>query len=80
MLLPVQNLPIPKYDANDVHHESLAAQSILAHERVATLIAERAEVGRKTSRNDVLNDAALQPIFASIDACVRAILPAYCSE
>ena len=80
MLLPVQNLPIPEYDANDEHHASLAAQSILAHERVAALIAERAEVGRKTSRNDVLKDAALQPIFASIDACVRAILPDYCSE
>ena len=35
---------------------------------------------RRINRNDVLRDGALQPILASIDASVRAILPAYCQR
>ena len=79
MLLPVQNLPIPAYDAGNEHHANLAAQSQLAHDRVAALVAERQTSGRRVNRNDVLRDAAMQPILAGIDESVRAILPDYCS-
>ena len=75
---PVQNLPIPAYDPNNKHHANLAAQSRLAHERVAALMTERPAVGRRISRNDVLRDGAMQRIMASIDQSVRAILPAFC--
>ena len=78
MLLPVQNLPVPAYDPDNEHHANLAAQSRLAHERVAALVAERQATGRRINRNDVLRDAAMQPILASIDRSVRAILPAFC--
>ncbi len=78
MLLPVQNLPIPAYDPNNEHQANLAAQSRLAHERVAALVAERQATGRRINRNDVLRDAAMRPILASIDQSVRAILPAFC--
>ena len=79
MLLPVQNLPIPAYDAGNEHHANLAAQSQLAHDRVAVLVAERQASGQRINRNDALRDGAMQPILASIDASVRAILPDYCS-
>ena len=75
---PVENLPIPAYNRRNSHHRSLAAQSRLAHERVAALVAERQASGRRINRNDVLRDAALQPILTSIDQSVRAILPAFC--
>lgn len=78
-MLPVQNLPIPAYDAGNEHHSNLAAQSQLAHQRVADLVAERQVSGRRINRNDVLRDGAMQPILASIDASVRAILPDYCA-
>ena len=35
--------------------------------------------GQRINRNDVLRDASMQPILASIDASVRAILPEFCS-
>lgn len=76
---PVQNLPIPAYDADDVHHANLAAQSVLAHEIVDAIVAERQSRGLRVGRNDVLKSAALQPILESIDGSVRQILPAYCS-
>ena len=79
MLLPVQNLPIPAFDAGNEHHANLAAQSQLAHQRVAALVAEQAAGRRKINRNDVLRDGAMQPILTSIDQSVRAILPDYCS-
>ena len=79
MLLPVQNLPIPAYDAGNAHHANLAAQSQRAHRRVAALVAERQASRRRVNRNDVLRDRAMQPILASIDESARAILPAYCS-
>ena len=79
MLLPFQNLPIPAYDAGNEHHANLAAQSQLAHERVAALVAGRQASGRRINRSDVLRDEAMQPILASIDASVRAILPEFCS-
>ena len=79
MLLPVQNLPIPAYDAGNEHHANLAAQSQLAHQRVAALVAERQALGLRINRNDVLRDSSMQPILASIDESVRAILPAYCA-
>ena len=79
MLLPVQNLPIPAYDAGNEHHANLAAQSRLAHERVAALVVERQASGRRINRNDVLRDGAMQPMLASIDDSVRTILPDYCS-
>ncbi len=75
---PVQNLPIPAYDPNNEHHANLAAQSRLAHERVAALVAERPASGRRINRNDVLRDTTMQRIMASIDQSVRAILPAFC--
>ena len=78
-MLPVQNLPIPTYDAGNEHHVNLAAQSRLAHRRVADLVAERQAAGRRVSRNDVLRDGAMRPILAAIDESVRAILPDYCS-
>ena len=78
-MLPVQNLPIPAYDGGNAHHANLAAQSQRAHARVAELVSERQALGRRTSRNDVLRDAGLQPILAGIDEAVRAILPDYCS-
>ena len=78
-MLPVQNLPIPAYDAGNEHHANLAAQSQLAHERVAALVAERQALDRRVNRNDALNDPAMQPILLSIDESVRAILPDYCS-
>ena len=77
--LPVQNLPIPAYDAGNEHHANLAAQSQLAHARVAALVAERQALDRRVNRNDALNDPAMQPILLSIDESVRAILPDYCS-
>ena len=76
---PVENLPIPKYNRRKEYHRNLAAQSQLAHARVAALVAERQAAGRRINRNDVLNDAAMQPILASIDESVRAILPDFCS-
>ena len=79
MLLPVQNLPILTYDAGNEHHVNLATQSQLAHERVAALVAERQGAGRRVTRNDVLRDPAMQPILASIDESVRAVLPDYCA-
>ena len=79
MSLPVQNLPIPAYDAGNEHHANLAAQSQLAHERVAGLVAERQATGRRINRNDVLRDGAMQPILASIDKSARAILSEFCS-
>ena len=78
-LLPVQNLPIPAFDAGNEHHANLAAQSELAHGRVAALVAEYAAGRRKIGRDAVLRDGAMQPILASIDQSVRAILPDYCS-
>lgn len=75
---PVKNLPIPRFNANSKHHANLAAQSGLAHQRVAALVAERQAARRKITRNDVLNDRAMQPILSSIDGSVRAILPDYC--
>ena len=79
MLLPIQNLPIPAYNAGNPHHASLAAQSHLAHQRVAALVSERQALGRRINRNEVLRDDAMQPILAGIDAAVRAILPDYCA-
>ena len=78
-MLPVQNLPIPAYDAGDEHHANLAAQSQRAHQRVAALVAERQASRRRINRNDVLRDGAMQPILASIDESARTILPAYCA-
>ena len=80
MLLPVQNLPIPAFDAGNEQHANLAAQSRLAHQRVAALVAEQAAGRRKINRNDVLRDGAMQPLLTSIDQSVRAILPDYCSS
>lgn len=77
-MLPVQNLPIPAYDADNEHHANLAMQSQLAHQRVAALVAERQALGRRSNRSDVLRDGAMQPILSGIDAAVRAILPDYC--
>ena len=78
-LLPVQNLPIPAFDAGNEHHANLAAQSQLAHQRVAALVAEQTAGRRKINRNDVLRDGVMQPLLAAIDQAVRAILPDYCS-
>ena len=79
MLLPVQNLPIPAFDAGNAQHANLAAQSQLAHQRVAALVAEQAAGRRKINRDAVLRDPAMQPLLTSIDQSVRAILPDYCS-
>ena len=79
MLLPVQNLPIPAFDAGNEQHANLAAQSQLAHQRVAALVAEQTAGRRKINRNDVLRDGIMQPILARIDQAARAILPDYCS-
>ena len=79
MLLPVQNLPIPQFDPDNQHHANLAAQSMLAHQRVAAIVAERQAAARRTARNYILNDPAMQPILAAIDQSARAILPNYCS-
>lgn len=76
---PVQNLPIPAYDADDVHHANLAAQSVLAHEIVEAIVAERQGRGLRVGRNDVLKSDAIKPILESIDESAREILPAYCS-
>ena len=70
---PVENLPIPRFDAKNKQHANLAAQSELAHKRVAALVAAKPSI----SRSDVLNDAEMQPILSSIDDSVRAILPDY---
>ena len=72
---PVENLPIPKFDAKNKHHANLAAQSALAHKRVGATVEAKPGV----SRNDVLSDPQMQPILASIDGSVRAILPDYCA-
>ena len=79
MLLPVQNLPIPAYDSDNEHHANLAAQSQLAHRRVATLVAERQSAKRRINRNDVLRDTVMQTILGAIDESVRAIFPEYCT-
>ncbi len=76
---PMENLPIPAFDAGNEHHANLAAQSELAHRRVAALVAEYADSRRKIGRDAVLRDGAMQPILAAIDDSVRAILPDYCS-
>ena len=76
---PVQSLPIPAFDAGNEHHANLAAQSQLAHQRVAALVAEQTAGRRKINRNDVLRDGVMQPLLTAIDQSVRAILPDYCS-
>ena len=76
-MLPIQNLPIPAYNADNKHHANLAELSQLAHRRVAALVAERRALRRRINRNDVLRDGAMQPILAGIDESVRAILPAF---
>lgn len=80
---PIKNLPIPAFDAGNEHHANLAAQSELAHRRVAALVAEytaaRRKIDGRSGRDAVLKDGAMQPIWASIDQSVRAILPDYCS-
>lgn len=80
---PMENLPIPAFDAGNEHHANLAAQSELAHGRVAALVAEytaaRRKIDGRSGRDIVLKDGAMQPIWASIDQSVRAILPDYCS-
>ena len=78
-MLPVQNLPIPAYDSDNEHHANLAAQSQLAHQRVATLVAERQSAKRRINRNDVLRDTVMQTILGAIDESVRAIFPEYCT-
>lgn len=77
---PVRNLPIPTYDPNNQHHEKLATQSRLAHERVAALVAERQTSNRRVNRNDVLRDAAMQSILASIDQSARAMFPGFSKQ
>ena len=76
---PVENLPIPQFDPDNQHHANLAAQSMLAHQRVAAIVAERQAAALRTARNYILNDPAMQPILAGIDQSARAILPNYCS-
>ena len=76
---PMENLPIPAFDAGNEHHANLAAQSELAHRRVAALVAEYGDSRRKIGRDAVLRDGAMQPILAAIDEAVRVILPDYCS-
>lgn len=76
---PVENLPIPQFDPDNQHHANLAAQSMLAHQRVAAIVAERQAAALRTARNYILNDPAMQPILAAIDQSARAILPNYCS-
>ncbi len=73
---PVQNLPIPAYNRRNAHHRNLAEQSQRAHERVAALVAG----SQRVTRNDVLRDAAMQPILVSIDESARAILPDFCEQ
>ena len=77
---PVQNLPIPAYDAGREHHANLSAQSQLAHERVAALAAERQATGRRVNRNDVLRDRQMQTILERIDASARAMFPGFCKQ
>ena len=77
MLLPIQNLPIPAYDAGNKHHANLAELSQLAHRRVAALVVERQSLRRRINRSDVLRDRAMQSILTGIDESVRAILPAF---
>ena len=74
---PVQNLPIPAYDAGNKHHANLAELSQLAHRRVAALVAERQALRRRINRNDVLRDRGMQSVLDGIDESVRAILPAF---
>ncbi len=76
---PVRSLPIPKFNPRDHRHASLAAQSQLAHKRVASLLTQRQTKTRSINRNDVLNDPAMRTILASVSQSVRAILPDYCS-
>lgn len=75
----MENLPIPAYDASNEHHANLARESRRAHERVATLVAERGEMRIRIARDDALRDPAMQPILAAIDESARAILLAYCA-
>ena len=77
---PVQNLPIPAYDAGREHHANLAALSRLAHEQVAALVAERQATGRRVNRNDVLRDRQMQTILERIDASARAMFPGFCKQ
>lgn len=77
-MLPVQNLPIPAYDAGNRRHAELAALSQAAHARVAALVSERQDARLRVNRADAMNDPAMQPMLAAIDAAVRAILPAHC--
>ncbi len=42
-------------------------------------MAERQSAKRRINRNDVIRDVAMQPILASIDQSVRAILPSFCA-
>ena len=76
---PVRNLPIPGYDAADERHAKLAAQSVSAHQRVAALVAERQSRSLRTTRKDVLGDAAVKAVLARIDGLAREMLPDYCS-
>ena len=77
---PVRNLPIPAYDPNNKHHVNLAAQSRRAHELVSALVADRQSANLRINRNDILRDAAMQPILASIDESARAMFPGFCKQ
>ncbi len=58
---PIRNLPIPAYDAGNAHHANLAAQSRLAHRRVADLVAERPAAARQPQRRAAGWDDAAHP-------------------
>ena len=76
---PIKSLPIPAFDAGNEQHANLAAQSQLAHQRVATLVAQYAERKDKINRNKVLADPEIQAIMTHIDQSVQILLPDYCS-
>ena len=78
MLLPVQSLPIPAYDAKNAHHKTLAQQSKAAHRRVKSLLETSNTIRGQTSDADVLNDPEIENILSKIDDSVRAIFPQYC--
>ncbi len=76
---PIENLPIPAFDAGNEHHSNLSAQSELAHRRVAALVTEAQAGRRRIKRNDVLRDREIEGIMTAIDDSVRVILPDYSS-
>ena len=68
---PVEQLPIPEFNADDASHQQLVKASRAAHRRVAKL--------GDVKREDVLVDTYVRRNLAKIDEAALMMLPEYCT-